>query len=447
MDNSTNILAQDLVDFINLSPTMYNAVVEMEKILVDGDFEELSLKKRIQVKEKGKYYIKIGSSTMVAFAVGTSNVEDKGFRIVGSHSDSPCFRIKANPDLKEANILKLNVEPYGGMIVSTWLDRPLSIAGRVFIKNPNNVFEPHEYIVRFDEPLLIVPNLAIHMNRSINEGYAYNKQVDLMPMVLEKFGQDNKDLTKGYIIDLISAYLMDRYGLNVDDKDILDYDLYLHEYEKGSLVGRQKDYISCGRLDNLASAHASIRGLVDSTRDKENFDGVLMACVFNNEEIGSMSKEGADSSSLVNIIERICIAMGKTKEEFLMAIEKSFMVSADLAHAVHPNKPGEADPTNGPIFGGGVSIKLHAGKAYASDAHSVSVFRSICDSKNIKNQYFMNRSDKRSGSTIGSIMSSHLSMPIVDVGIPILAMHSIRELASVEDYMSYYKCIRGFYEV
>lgn len=442
-------LAQDLVDFINASPSMYSAVADMERILKDNDFKELDLKKRLDIGDKDKYYIKIGSSSIVAFNIKSKDIEDKGFRIVGSHSDSPCFRIKANPEMKQGNVLKLNTEPYGGMIVSTWFDRPLSIAGRVFVKNNEDIFRPSEHIINFDQPLVIIPNLAIHMNRTINEGYAYNKQVDLIPMVLDDFaggGELKKDFDKDYLLNLIKDHLENTCGLDyIAKEDILDYDLYLYEYEKGSLVGKNKDYISCGRLDNLASAHASIMALID--QEDGGYDGITMACVFNNEEVGSMSKEGADSSSLVNILERISIAMGKTKEEFLMALENSFMVSADLAHAVHPNKPEQADPTNGPVFGGGVAIKIHAGKAYASDAHSVSVFRTICDSQNIKNQYFMNRSDKRSGSTIGSIMSSHMSMPIVDVGIPILAMHSIRELANTEDYMDYYRAIYYFYSI
>jgi len=466
MRNNPKELAQELVNFINSSASMYNAVANMAKILEEKGFTRLELGKKFEIEEKNKYYLTIGSSSIVAFRVNGSNIEKDGFRIIGSHSDSPCFRIKSKPEIKRGNMLTLNIEPYGGMIVSTWLDRPLSIAGRVFMKNPEDIFRPKEYLVDFDEPMLMIPNLAIHMNRSVNDGYSYNKQKDLAPIVLEDFDscgfdtvssneeidssvlRDRKKFDEDYIKNQLKMYLEKEYGFkNISKDSILDYDLYLYEFEKGGLVGKNQSYISAGKLDNLASAHASITALVDSEEVYSDFDGVDLVCVLNNEEIGSVTKEGADSSSIANILERISIALGKNKEEYLMAIENSFMLSADLAHASHPNYPEHADPTNNPVFGGGVVIKIHAGKAYATDGQSSSVFRDICDRNKIKNQTFYNRSDKRSGSTIGSIMSSYLPMPIVDVGIPILAMHSIRELGNTRDYMEYYRSMYHFFTI
>jgi len=313
----------------------------------------------------------------------------------------------------------------------------------------------------------MIPNIAIHMNRSVNDGYSYNKQKDLAPIVLEDFdlcgfdtglslGEetdsnmscDRKKFDEDYIKNQLKVYLEKEYGFkNISKDSILDYDLYLYEFEKSSLVGKNQSYISAGKLDNLASAHASITALVDSVELDHNFRGVNLVCVLNNEEIGSMTREGADSSSIANVLERISIALGKNKEEYMMAIENSFMLSADLAHANHPNYPEHSDPTNSPVFGGGVVVKTHAGKAYATDGQSSSVFRDICDRNKIKNQMFYNRSDKRSGSTIGSIMSSYLPMSIVDIGMPILAMHSIRELGNTRDYMEYYRSMYHFFTI
>lgn len=435
--------AIDLLNFINKSPNMYNAVENLIRILEDNGFEKLNMKKKISIKEGGRYYTSLNSSALIAFRVNNKNLEDKGIKIIGSHSDSPCFRIKPNPEVKTSQFIKLNIEPYGGMIVSTWLDRPLAIAGRAFVRNKENIFQPKEYIIDSQRPECIIPNLAIHMNRDINDGYAYNKQDDIMPLVLSSM----EGLEENYVANLIKELVANKYGDNIDIEDILDFDLYLYEYEKASLVGRNEEYISSGRLDNLASAYASICALIDNKDIEKSSSAINMAVVFNNEEVGSLSKEGADSRSLENVIERICLALGKDREEMLMAIENSFMLSADLAHAVHPNYEKHADPTNRPEFSKGLAIKIHAGKAYASDAQSVSVLVDICKQAGLNYQLFTNRSDKRSGSTIGSIVSSKLSMPIVDFGMPILAMHSIRELAMVEDYSNYLQAMSEFYSL
>lgn len=524
-ESTAKNVANELLDFINNSPTMYNAVSYAEKNLRENGFIELNLKKKWTLEKSGRYYIKVNASGLIAFVINGDNIVEDGFRIIGSHTDSPTFKIKANPEVKINNQIKLNVEPYGGMIVSTWLDRPLSIAGRVLLRNWKNPLKPIEKIIKIDKPICIIPNLAIHMNREINSGYEYNKQDDLMPLILETGESlETEDYLKQILIreldkdngvsesndnnnnianeDADSIHLEYANVLSVRERikaeseralvadDILDYELYLYEYEKSSLVGENSEFISAGRLDNLASMHASIKALIDSSNTKEygkkasdelrkaiadigrpessisrdygiydssvgntllreinGFCGINMLAAFNNEEVGSMSKEGADSELLGNVIERICMSMNISREEMFIGLENSFMISADLAHAVHPNKTEKADPTNKAIFGNGPAIKSHAGRAYASDGYSAAVFKEICRKNKIKCQTFVNRSDMRSGSTIGSIMASHLPMPIVDVGIPILAMHSIRELAHVGDYTDYYKSMLGFYNL
>lgn len=360
------------------------------------------------------------------------------------------------------------------MILNTWMDRPLSLAGRVFTRNIDDPFKPIEHIIKLDRPICIIPNLAIHMNRSINEGYAYNKQDDMTPIILESYEGEEKDYIRFLLHREINMTGREKVSLD----DILDYDLYLYEYEKGSLIGDEKEYISCGRLDNLASVHASISALLysdslgrsvcnedidinsfrnvlsineagmdQSVQQKARFEGIKLVAAFNNEEVGSQTRQGADSQLLINILERIALGLGKTKSQLLRSYESSFMISADLAHAVHPNKSSVADPTNRPVFAGGPTIKSHAGQAYASDAYSVAVYKDICDRNGIKYQTFANRSDKASGSTIGSITASYLPIAIVDVGMPVLAMHSIRELGNIDDYRSYYESFYRFFEL
>lgn len=492
---------------------MYNAVYNAKEYLKTAGFVELDLRKKWDISENGRYFVDINSSSLVAFVVNGTNIEEEGFRIIGSHTDSPCFKIKPNPEINIQNYTKLNVEPYGGMIISTWFDRLLSIAGRVVVRNWKNPMQPIEKIIDFNRPMCIIPNLAIHMNRDVNTGYNFDKQNDIMPMLLEtNEAMDREDVLKKLIVDELNK---DRVVAEIDDDkpyceyaniralrekirreeeraievdDILDYELYLYAFEKGCVAGDKEEFISCSRLDNLASVHSSLRALVDSChsvdatkddseklrkaitdieimdslisrdygiydtnvnntlmREYHSFRGVNMIFAANNEEIGSETKEGADSSTLENIIERISLALGKSREDLLVAYQNSFMISADLAHAMHPNKPEKADPTNKALFAKGPAIKMHAGKAYASDSFSVAVYKQICDANKIPYQVFVNRSDMRSGSTIGPMMSSRLSLNTVDVGIPLLAMHSVRELAHTKDYFYYYKSMLSFF--
>ncbi|MGL5348654.1 MAG: M18 family aminopeptidase [Peptostreptococcaceae bacterium] len=426
--------ANNLIDFIHNSPTAFHAVDTSRKLLDKNEFEELKLDQKWNLKEGGKYYITKNLSAIIAFTINSNNIEKEGFRLIGSHSDSPTFRVKPNAEMTVENTyLKLNTECYGGPILNTWLDRPLGIAGRVVLKG-ESILNPVEKLVNLNKPVCIIPNVAIHMNRSINEGYAYNKQKDMLPLV----GLLNDSLEKdNFLLNQIASIL------DVNKEEIIDFDLFLYEFEKGSLIGPNEEFISTGRLDNLSMAHASLYALIN-TRGKS---GVNVVAVFDNEEVGSSTKQGADSNMLLNILERISISLGKDREEFLTSIYSSFMISADLAHAIHPNMVEKHDPTNRPVMGKGPVIKINANQAYTSDAHSISVYKSICKEANVDYQEFVNRSDERGGSTIGPISSTHLDIPSVDIGSPILAMHSIRELGSVEDHYSIYKTFSKFYEI
>ena len=426
--------AKNLVDFIYESPTAFHAIETSEELLKVNGFKKLEATEKWNIEKGGKYYTTKNSSAIVAFTVNTDDLTKDGFRMIGSHSDSPSFRVKPNPEMEvEKTYLKLNTECYGGPILNTWLDRPLAIAGRVILKG-DNILKPVETLVNINRPVCIIPNLAIHMNRSINEGVALNKQKDMLPFV----GLLNETLEKdNFLLNTVAN------ELGRKSEEILDFDLFLYEYEKGSLIGVNEELISSGRLDNLAMSHASLHALINA----EAKSGVNVAVVFDNEEVGSSTKQGADSNMLINILERISLCLGQDREDFLRSLYSSFMISADLAHAVHPNITEKHDPINRPVMGKGPVIKINANQSYTSDAHSIAVYKSICKEANVNYQEFVNRSDERGGSTIGPISSTHLDIPSVDVGNPILAMHSIRELGSVDDHISIYKTFNKFYEI
>ena len=425
---------ENMLDFIYESPTQFNAVAVSAEILEKNGFEKLNPKENWKLEVGKKYYTTKNSSALVVFKVNSDEVEKEGFRIIGSHTDSPGFRIKPNAEMESCGAyLKLNTEGYGGMILSTWLDRPLAMAGRVFLRG-ENPFKPVEKIVNINKPVCIIPNLAIHMNRSINDGYKYNKQTDMLPLV----GLINEQLEKdNYMVKLLAS------ELNVEIEEIIDFDIFLYEYEKGCFTGANEEFISTGRLDNLSMYYSSVEALLDS----DSKSGISIAVGFDNEEVGSSTKQGADSNMLLNILERICISLGKDRQQFFEAIENSFIISSDLAHAVHPNVNGMADPTNRPVMGKGPVIKVHAGQAYTSDGYSISVYKEICRECGVEYQEFVNKSDQRGGSTIGPISSTHIDIPSVDIGAPILSMHSIRELGCSEDFYNTYKTFVKFYEI
>jgi len=413
-------LAQQLIDFCYKSPTAFHAVAVVRGMLESCKFQQLEEGDDWKIKAGGRYFIVRNDSALLAFVAGSKSLASAGFRIVGAHTDSPCFRIKPAPEMiAEEKYLKFNTEVYGGPILSTWFDRPLAIAGRVVCRGKDPL-KPVVRLVNIARPVCIIPNIAIHMNPEANNGFVPNKQTDLLPLI----GQINQKLEeKGYLIKLLAD------ELKIEPGAIIDFDLFLYEFEKGSLVGARQEFISSARIDNLASVLAGINSLCELKKPSAT---CVVAC-FDHEEVGSATRQGADSQILAELLERIVLGFDGGRSEYLRALAHSFIISADGAHAVHPNMGGKADPTSRPTLNSGVAVKLSASRSYTSDAVSGAAFMQICERAGVKTQRFVNRSDMRGGSTIGPISSTHVGIASVDVGLPMLAMHSIRELCGVDD--------------
>lgn len=412
--------AREVVEFIDESPSSYHVVKNCSDILDENGFERIMPREKWELKKGGKYFFKKSSSTIIAFTVGENFDAGKGFKIFGAHTDSPCFRIKPNPEMVTENIVRLNTEVYGGPILSTWFDRPLSIAGRVIVKGENPFF-PKTVKIKIDEPLLTIPNLAIHQNREVNNGVKIDKQNDVLPVI----SLINHNFEKeGYLEKIILK------KMGIKKEDIIDFDLYLYATEKGCLLGANEEFISSPKIDNLASVYTGLIGLVES---KENKDRINIFVAFDNEEIGSATKQGADSNYLLNTLERISLSLGLDRSEFLQMLESSYILSADAAHAAHPAHLGKTDPTNRGRINEGVSIKISAKQKYTSDGYSIAVIRQLIEGTNIKIQPFVNESNELGGSTIGPLSSTHLDIDGVDLGVPMFAMHSVRELCGIFD--------------
>ena len=426
--------AKNLIEFIDKSPSAFHATRNVEDILTKEGFKKINLQDKWNLEKEGKYYVVKNNSAIIGFEIGKGELEEDGFKLIGSHTDSPTFKVKPNSEITvEGKYLKLNTEVYGGPILNTWFDRPLSMAGRVSLKTENPL-KPKEMLVDIEKPIMVIPNLAIHMNRKVNEGIKINPQTEVLPLISNINDKFEKD---GFLLNLIAK------DLNVDVEDILDFELYLYEVEKGSLVGLNEEFISVGKLDNLAMVHAGLYGLVHSNIGKATN---ILVC-FDNEEVGSGTKQGAASPMLRTILERIALGLGKSKEDYYRGLSNSFLISADQAHGLHPNYVDKHDPTNRPVINGGPTIKLAANQAYTTDSFSSAVYQGICESVNVSVQKFVNRSDLRGGSTIGPISSSQLDIPSVDIGNPILGMHSIRELGGVFDHYNIYKSFKEFYMI
>lgn len=427
-------LAQDLIDFLYESPTAFHAVEKVKAILEAKGFKELKEAEKWNIEKSGKYYVTKNDSAIIAFKLGKGEVEQHGFKLIGAHTDSPTFRIKPRPEMiSENTYVRLNTEVYGGPILNTWLDRPLAIAGRVVLRTENPLY-PETKLLNINKPILIIPNLAIHMNRDVNSGVELNRQKDTLPLL----SLVNESLEKDkYLLNTIAE------ELSVKAEDIIDFDLFLYEFEKGSIIGLNKEFISSSRLDDLSMVHAGITALINT---EANLATNVMVC-FDNEEVGSATKQGADSQLLSNILERIVLSLGKDREAFFRALAKSFMISADLAHAVHPNVGEKHDPVNRPLINKGPVIKISANQSYTSDSNSSAVYEEICKKAEVPVQKFVNRSDLRGGSTIGPISSTHLDIRSVDMGTPILAMHSVRELGGVMDHYYVTKSFEEFYKL
>ena len=412
--------AREVIEFIDESPSTYHVVKNCSDILDENGFERIMPREKWEIKKGGKYFLKKSSSTIIAFTVGEDFDVKNGFKIFGAHTDSPCFRIKPNPEIITENVVRLNTEVYGGPILSTWFDRPLSIAGRVIVKGEDSFF-PRTVKIKIDEPLLTIPNLAIHQNREVNNGVKIDKQNDVLPVI----SLINKNFEReGYLERII----LEKTGIKKED--IIDFDLYLYATEKGCLLGANEEFMSSPKIDNLASVYTGLIGLLEA---EENQDRINIFVAFDNEEIGSATKQGADSNYLLNTLERISLALGLSRGDFLQMLESSYILSADAAHAAHPAHLGKTDPTNRGKINEGISIKISAKQKYTSDGYSIAVIKQLIEGTEIQIQPFVNESNELGGSTIGPISSTHLDIDGVDLGVPMLAMHSVRELCGIFD--------------
>lgn len=426
----------DLAAFLDASPVNFWAVRTVADHLTAAGFTELDMRDKWDLKPGAKHFVTKNGSAIFAFIVG-SDTAAAPFKIISAHSDSPGFRVKPNCEmLCDGNIVKLNTEVYGGPILYTWFDRPLSLAGRVIIRS-DNLLQPESRLVRFDRHLLTIPHLAIHFNRAVNEGNPLSKQKDMLP-VLGRVSDPAQ--AKGLVLRLVAE------KLGVKPDDILDYDLSLFDTTRASVVGLNGEYITSGRIDDLSMVHAAMCALLD-TRDIADSSTRVMA-IFDNEETGSGTKQGAGSPMLDYILRRIVAsAPGSTEEDYLRVVASSFMISADDAHGVHPNYVEKQDPTNHPTLGGGPVVKINANCKYMTDADSAAVFRTLCERAGVPCQYFVNHSDVAGGSTLGNILTSQIPLRGVDVGAAIWAMHSVRETASLSDHAAMISAFTEFYKV
>ena len=420
---SSNHVKQ-LFKFIENSPSCFHAIKTITEELKNEGFVEIKEKDTWQIEKGKKYYVTRNLSSVIAFNIPQNDF--KSFHIVASHSDSPTFKIKENAEIEVNNkYVKLNTEKYGGMICSTWFDRPLSIAGRILVKE-NNAVKTH--LVNIDKDLVIIPNLAIHMNREVNDGYKYNAQIDMLPL----YGDNS---SKGSLMKTIAK------EVNVEEESILGTDLFLYNRMNGTKIGSNEEYISSPRLDDLECAFTSLSAFLSENTS----NSASVYCVFDNEEVGSGTKQGADSTFLYDVLRRINISLGKTEEDYYRLISSSFMVSADNAHALHPNYTDKSDLTNKVYMNDGIVIKYNANQKYTTDAVSASIFKTICDSVDVPYQTFTNRSDILGGSTLGNISNAHVSLNTIDIGLAQLAMHSTYETAGAKDVTYMIDAIKAFY--
>ncbi len=426
-----------LIDFLNDSPVNFLAVKTVAELLEKAGYTRIDAEEALPALPAGsKVYTTKNDSSIYAFRIGKKTLADGGFRLICAHSDSPTFRIKPNAEMTgEGGITRLNTEVYGGPIMSTWMDRPLSLAGRVILRT-DDVMHPRTALLHVKRPLLTISNLAIHFNRQVNDGVKLSKQKDMLPLL----GIVNNELERG---QMLTNIICDE--LKVNAADILDFDLYLYDTTPACTVGVHNEFISAGRLDDLSMVHAGLMALLNTDEEQPEVTSVL--AIFDNEETGSQTKQGAGSPFFSQMLQRIVLQQGGTLEDYYRSVEKAFMISADNAHAWHPNYSEKYDPTNHPVLGGGPVIKFNAAQKYASDAVSAAVFAGICQKAGVPCQRFVNHSDVAGGSTLGNILASSLPLRGVDMGNPILGMHSVRETGAAKDHEYCIAAFTEFYKI
>lgn len=426
-------MTEKLLQLLKAGTSAIMVVKEAEQQLKEAGFEELCFSNTWGLTEGGKYYMKHHDTTLLAFTVGQQVESQEGFKIAAAHTDFPCLRIKPNPDVATSGYAQVNVEVYGGAILNTWLDRPLSISGRIAVKS-NDVMHPDMRYIDIKRPLMTIPNLAIHMNREVNKGVELNRQTDMLPIVglLEKELNEKQAFLK---------FLAKEEGVAVEE--ILDYELWVYCMQEPVTFGMNEELILSPRLDNLTSVQALLTGIIEGKQKK----GINVIALFDHEEIGSKTKQGAGSLLLLNVLEKICDSFGKTTAQTKESIYESFLLSVDVAHGLHPNNAGKMDITNKPVLGGGLCIKEACSQSYATDCEAVAVVEQICQKAGVAYQKFVNRSDMAGGGTLGSIASSIIPIPTVDVGIPLLAMHSAAETMGKKDMESLTGLVREFFSL
>ena len=425
MTSEVQRCAEELIDFIDAAGSPYHVVEKCNELL-----GPVPLFEKKGMHEGQIYCFPLYHTGTVFVAIG-KNVRKAPLRIACAHTDFPCLRIKPNPVIREHGYGKLNVEVYGGLIRNTWMDRPLSIAGAVALRG-KHPFTPKLQLVDVRRPLMIVPNLAIHMNRKVNEGVELKPQKDLLPLFFQN-GDGDEDDTKKLLVLLAEE-------LGVSAEDILSYDLNAYPYERGCLLGCDDAFLSAPRLDNLSSVKACVDAL-----HAWNGEGIRIVALFDNEEVGSRTKQGAGSTALAILLERVCYKLGLDREEYLRKVMEGFCLSVDVAHALHPNAPEKADPTNQPVLSGGTVLKVAANQSYAGDPEAFAVIAGLCEREGIPYQVFTNHSDAAGGATLGSILSAQLPMRTMDIGVPILGMHSARETMGACDQFILTRLLTSFF--
>lgn len=423
---------EQLEALISASVSPYHCIMAAADQLWAAGFEELPLAASWELKQGHSYYINAFDSTLMAFSIGENSGKAPSIKLAASHTDWPCLKVKPSPEVTSLEYGKLNVEVYGGPLLGTWFDRPLSMAGKVCVTGASPM-NPGTIFVDFARPLLTVPNLAIHMNREANEGVAINAQVDMLPLITRITDELNKE---DFFVEALAA------EAGVDKRDILDYEIYIYNWESGTLLGLKEEFYSSPRLDNLTSVQACLSGITAGPCK----NGIHAIALYDNEEIGSRTKQGAASALTKHILEKVYLSLGYSREEFLNALLDGFLLSMDVAHGVHPNHGEKCDIKNQILMGDGVAIKLAASQAYATDASSTGIIEGICRTESIPYKKFSNRSDMRGGSTLGSISSALLTMRTVDAGVPILAMHSAREVMGTRDQEALVKLAAAFFQ-
>lgn len=432
MDKSTqHKFSENMLQYLNDSPTAYHAVENAVGMLKSHAFQELKETEQWSLQADGKYFVVKNHSCIIAFTVGDGDLAQEGFRIIGAHTDSPSLKIKPGACMVTPDgYVKLNVEVYGGAILSTWFDRPLAVAGRVIVEQDGRLAER---LVRIDKPVCAIPNLCIHFNKECNTNCGYNKQTDILPLLSMK----EEGVEKGdYLLNLIQS------ETGIEKHAILDYELFLYEYQKGIFMGPDEEFTSASRIDNLCMVYAGLSALMESEDGGNKFK---VFAAFDHEEVGSATAQGAHSGFLPHTLERISKNLGLTDDACFQAIANSTSISADAAHAVHPNYSDKHDPENRPVLGGGPVIKYSASQRYSTNAFSAAYFMEACRRAQVPYQKYVNRNDIVGGSTIGPALSSLTTIPTVDIGTPVLAMHSIRELGAVADNFYAKEAFRAYY--